>query len=320
VNVRNLVRSFECVRCGAFRCDHYAIIRLRRIEWSAQQIGVVRGYVRRNQGLFLQGEDVEQLASRPTPSVGEKAAQLLLGLSQEHPRAGESFWAPVWGVQKALAMLEKYGKNDELPEEVSSDHSMKDLRWLAVISAADASELDWFVFVCLMGQGLIGKGVADGQITITMPGWQEITRLQQINARSRIAFVAMSFLPTFTPLFETGIMPAIEAAGYRAERVDRTEHNNRIDDEIIARIRQSRFLVADFTKQRGGIYFEAGYALGLGLPVIWLARESALKKVHFDNRQYNFIPWREGAWEELRQRLRFRIEATIGLGPLPQQE
>ena len=314
--MRNLVQSFECVRCGAFRCDHYAIIQLKRIEWSAQQIGAVSGYVRRNQGLFLQGDDVEQLASRPTPSVGEKAAQLLLGLGQEHPQVGESFWAPVLGVQNAFAKLEKYGKNDELPEEVLSDHNMKDLRWLAVISAADANELHWFLFACLMGQGLVGKGVADGHITITMLGWQEIARLQQVNAGSRIAFVAMSFLPTFTPLFETAIMPAVEAAGYRAERVDRTEHNNRIDDEIIARIRQSRFLVADFTKQRGGIYFEAGYALGLGLPVIWLARENALKKVHFDNRQYNFIPWREGAWEELRERLRFRIEATIGLGPL----
>ena len=71
-----------------------------------------------------------------------------------------------------------------------------------------------------------------------------------------------------------------------------------------------RFLVGDFTVDRGGIYFEAGYALGLGLPVIWLVREDELAKVHFDNRQYNFVAWRDGAWEELRDRLRFRIEAT----------
>jgi len=58
--------------------------------------------------------------------------------------------------------------------------------------------------------------------------------------------------------------------------------------------------VGDFTVDRGGIYFEAGYALGLGLPVIWLVREDELAKVHFDNRQYNFVAWRDGALEELR--------------------
>src|SRR6267154_2856380 len=131
VNVKNFVHSFECKRCGAFRCDHYAIITLRRMEWSAQQIGAVSGYVRHNPGIFIQGQDVEQLTSRPTPSVGEKAARLLLALAQEHPQPGESFWAPVWKAQSAVGMLEKYGKNDELPEEVLSDPKMEELRWLA---------------------------------------------------------------------------------------------------------------------------------------------------------------------------------------------
>ena len=315
MNLKNFVHSFECTRCGAFRCDHYAIITLKRVEWSAQQIGVVSGYVRRNPGIFLQGNDIEQIILRPTPTVSEKAARLLLAFGEENPRPGQNFWAPVSDVSSALRKLGQYEKSDELPEEVLSDAKMKELRWLAIIAAAHVGELHWFVYVCLMEQGLVGKGEADGVIIITPAGWQEIARLQAVNIASKVAFVAMSFLPTFVQLFDAAIRPAIEEAGYRAERVDRTEHNNRIDDEIIARIRQSRFIVADLTKQRGGIYFEAGYALGLGLPVIWLARENTLKKIHFDNRQYNFITWRDGEWEALRKQLRFRIEATIGRGP-----
>ncbi len=160
------------------------------------------------------------------------------------------------------------------------------------------------------------KVADDLHVVITPNGWQEIERLQQVNMGSRIGFVAMRFNDEFKPLYDQGIEPGIRAAGYEAFRVDRKEHNNRIDDEIIASIKQSRFLVADFTEDRGGIYFEAGLAMGLGLPVVWLAREDRLEEVHFDNRQYNFITWRDGEWNELVKRLRFRLEATIGLGPL----
>ena len=96
--------------------------------------------------------------------------------------------------------------------------------------------------------------------------------------------------------------------------MDRIEHNNRIDDEIVARIRQCKFLVADFTIDRGGIYFETGYAIGLGRPVIWTVRHDRLETVHFDNRQYNFIQWRPDKLLDLAFALRNRIEATIGRG------
>lgn len=311
-----MVHSVECVRCGAFRCDRYALIALRRTEWSAPQLGAVSGYIRRNSGIFLKGEDVERLGSLPAPPVGEKAAQLLNEIARTYPQPGEIFLAPNWAVQTAFEKLKKYEGHDTLPDSILSDPDIEGLRWLGVTSAADADELRWLVYVFLDQQRLVESSSGSGHVTITPTGWQEIARLQEVNVRSRIGFVAMSFLPGFPPLLDHGIAPGIEAAGYRAERVDRTEHNNRIDDEISARIKQSRFLVADFTKQRGGIYFEAGYALGLGLPVIWLVRENALKKVHFDNRQYNFITWTEGAWDELRNRSRFRIESTIGRGPL----
>jgi nucleoside 2-deoxyribosyltransferase len=68
----------------------------------------------------------------------------------------------------------------------------------------------------------------------------------------------------------TGIQPSIEVdCGFtKAIRVDREHFGDRIDDRIIAEIRRCRFIVADFTGQRGGVYFEAGFALGLGKPVI----------------------------------------------------
>jgi nucleoside 2-deoxyribosyltransferase len=95
--------------------------------------------------------------------------------------------------------------------------------------------------------------------------------------------------------------------------VDQVEHVGKIDDEIMVQIRKSRFIVADFTGHRSGVYFEAGFALGLGLPVIWTCRKDELSKLHFDIRQYNCIDWVDAA--DLRKRLAFRIEAAVGVGP-----
>ena len=74
--------------------------------------------------------------------------------------------------------------------------------------------------------------------------------------------------------------------------------------------------MADFTGHRGGVYFEAGFALGLGLQVIWTVRKDALEGSHFDTRQFNFIQWEDGKLPEFRAALQNRIEATIGRGTL----
>ena len=75
-------------------------------------------------------------------------------------------------------------------------------------------------------------------------------------------------------------------------------------------------MVADLTTNNPGAYFEAGFALGLGKPVVWTCREVDIneKKVHFDTRQYSIVPWTENEWPDFAKRLTQRIEATIGRG------
>lgn len=50
-----------------------------------------------------------------------------------------------------------------------------------------------------------------------------------------------------------GIEEGISAAKFKPLRINRKEHNNRIDDEIVAKIRKSRFIVADLTSQNAGL-------------------------------------------------------------------
>ena len=153
---------------------------------------------------------------------------------------------------------------------------------------------------------------------LTVEGHAHLEELERGATDSSQAFVAMWFHDSLTDAWEEGIKPAIEDAGYEALRIDRKEHANKIDDEIIAEIRRSRFIVADFTHgtdgHRGGVYYEAGFAHGLGIQVIFTCRKDVFEKVHFDTRQYNHIVWETP--EELRSRLVDRIAAVVGDGPL----
>ncbi len=118
--------------------------------------------------------------------------------------------------------------------------------------------------------------------------------------------------------YVNGFARAVTVTGYKPIRIDKKEHNNKIDDEVIAEIRRSRFLIADFTceagKVRGGVYYEAGFAQGLGIPVIWTCKDTSISDLHFDTRQYAHIVWKDP--DDLFAQLKNRIGATIGDGPL----
>jgi nucleoside 2-deoxyribosyltransferase len=150
----------------------------------------------------------------------------------------------------------------------------------------------------------------DYQFRIRPAGYQRLIELTKDRATDNQAFVAMNFSPSLDNIYSEGIYPALIDAGYVPLRIDRKEHNNRIDDSIMAEIRKSGLLVADFTGQRTGVYFEAGFGLGLGVPVIWCCKESEKDELrrHFDTRQYNHILWDNAA--DLRRKLGNRIAAT----------
>jgi hypothetical protein len=101
----------------------------------------------------------------------------------------------------------------------------------------------------------------------------------------------------------------------KPHRVDQREHN----DKIIAQIRKSRFVVADFTGYRGGVYYEVGFAKGLGFEMIWTCRENEIENLHFDIRQYNCIGWSQDELSNFQKRLSNRIESVLGRGNYKQQ-
>jgi len=170
----------------------------------------------------------------------------------------------------------------------------------------------FFIMTYLANDGLIelkdNKVGFPTSLSLTVKGWNAIAELEKLKNESNQAFIAMWFDQEMNPASEM-IKQAIEDTNYKAVRIDQLDHNNKIDDEIIAEIQRSKFIVADFSGHRGGVYFEAGYAMGLGIPVIWTCKADHLADLHFDTRQYSHIVWENE--DELYNKLFNRIRATI---------
>jgi len=217
-------------------------------------------------------------------------------------------------VQEKLNSLLRYlGQLSEYPGQCEEFDSSNDY---TVLGAKNYQEADFYL-ESLAQQRLVllerpYTGKSEARFTVSTKGWMELERIAQSGEESFNAFIAMWF-DSSRSKFDTAISHAIADAGYIPIRIDHEEHLNRIDDQIITRIRQSKFLVADFTGQRNGVYFEAGFMLGLGRPMVWVCEEADFKNVHFDTRQYNTIVYTNA--DDLRIRLQTRIEANFGKGP-----
>ena len=151
---------------------------------------------------------------------------------------------------------------------------------------------------------------------------EEKTREQ---GRGQQGFVAMWFDESMDDAYKCGIKLAIKNAGYKPRLIKEKDYLGGVVDEIMAEIRKSRFVVADFTSSpeagaRGGVYFEAGFAYGLDIPVFLTCRKDRTEAVHFDIGHLNRLEWETP--EDLRKQLQNCIEAVLGSGPLdpPRQQ
>ncbi|SRR5579883_1257118 len=161
-----------------------------------------------------------------------------------------------------------------------------------------------------------GSGYVE-QFLPTLSGWARAVHLRETTPLGNQAFVAMWFDDSMDDVWANGIKPALERAGYSPMMLKAAQHNDNINDKIMAEIRRSSLVVADFTGQRGGCYFEAGFALGLGIPVVWCCKIEEKEKLHFDTKAYSHIFYSNPA--NLKELLYDRVQATVPLKKQPPQ-
>lgn len=211
---------------------------------------------------------------------------------------------------------------DQLPQNRST-YPRQVNTVMAWVEAANVAEFDAFIEL-LAEEGLLKPSLHIEHVTLTAKGFSRLEDSETKAVASKQGFVAMWFDKSLDAAYREGIALAIKDAGYEPRRIDEKDHVNDITDEILMEIRRSRFVVADFTSgfitpkdsdtpklmPCAGAYFEAGYALGHGIPVIWTVNSSCIAGLHFDTNHHAHLLW--DTPEDLRVKLRNRIGAVIG--------
>jgi hypothetical protein len=288
------VSEFKCKTCGTYKLHllEITIVKNGRITWEPWKISA---YVREKS---IRKMPVPVLSFQERVPAGARIGTAFIGfVESEFPKT-------------VADRLDRTLLNLEALSHQPGDRIKLDPRFDYPIAFAENGGAFDFLFSQLRNDGYIEMpGIWPGNVTLTVKGWNRVAELQRGGPLSKQVFVAMSFDNSLGDAWASGFKPGIEDCKYDPLRVDLKQHNEKICDVIVAEIRKSKFLVADFTLHRNGVYFEAGLMMGLGRPVIFTCRMDELGKAHFDTRQYNHIAWENPA--QLREQLKQRIQATI---------
>ena len=106
---------------------------------------------------------------------------------------------------------------------------------------------------------------------------------------------------------------AVKETGFELFRLDDEPKAGLLDDRMRVEIKSARFIIAELTHGNRGAYWEAGYADGLGKPVIYTCEESAWaeRKTHFDTNHHLHVVWNANDIVAAMVRLKATIRATI---------
>lgn len=274
---------------------------LRGEPLVGQQKANASGWLRSQDEASISSDDLPRLRALRTPSIPERGRLLLQYLASTNPAPGAHIQIKFGSAEvQAVARSEGDQVGPLAIPFIVVEYLIKQRGLLLAFSHENM-------------QGLLA--------TISPAGWAYLDTSRGRVRNSPYAFVAMRFADETRALREEGLKPAIVEAGFDTRIMDEVDHNKHIDDMIIANIRRCRFLIADLTFNRQNVYYEAAFAQGLGLEVIWTVREDHLdatdevRKLHIDVRQFNYVAWSDGKLPDFRERLRNRIIRTVGLGP-----
>ena len=130
-------------------------------------------------------------------------------------------------------------------------------------------------------------------------------------------FIAMQFNESDLDDFVQNVVkPTVKTAtGYDLVDMRDVPTAGVIDNIMRMRIREARFVIADLTHDNNGAYWEAGYAEGLGKPVIYICEQKKFskKKSHFDTNHCTTVPWSRADVERFQLELAATLRQSLDL-------
>lgn len=156
--------------------------------------------------------------------------------------------------------------------------------------------------------------VGKAKITLSFLGWERYEQLRQGNAVYGKAFMAMQYGDDkLDEIVEQIFKPSVKQTGFDLIRLNDVPCAGLIDDRLRVEIQKASFVIADLTHDNHGAYWEAGYAEGLGKPVIYTCEKAKFneKKTHFDTNHHLHIIWDSSSLATVGESLKATIRATL---------
>ncbi len=299
---RGNVTTFYCYQCGDFTLSLDLIEDIPEILQRNKNADVkishtLRSMQRTNKKPELSESMIDAILEKPLPRPQEQADLLIRWLAEHSDNPGDKVkFQPI-------------------------DHH------LSIIGAKTVEGVR-LVLSHLNEKGLvIGKGLVNGPVTtisevnnsfgqlaLTFDGWNHYETLLKGSAAYRKAFMAMKFGDAdLNAVLESVFKPSVKMAGFDLFKLDDVPQAGLIDDRLRVEIQSSDFLIADLTHANNGAYWEAGYAEGLGKPVIYSCEKEQfnLQKTHFDTNHHLTVVWDKTAPEQAGELLKATIRATL---------
>ncbi len=275
-DIVNNVLSIDCPRCGKFQLEKKIKAMIDPDDPHEDWRWVLSYWIRNNQSENKPVKVTVNIFSKipyeiNLPTLHEQSENLILFLGSTLTHYAEN--------------IERIGRH------VTS-----------IIGAKFPSDVD-YISSELSNRGLIyfkkcGDAREDGPICkfgLTFNGWEKYHEILIKGSDSKISFMAMQYDEKMIKIFREYFVPAVEETGFELRILKDVLQAGLIDNQLRVEIRKSRILLADLSHNNNGAYWEAGYAEGLGKPVIYLCEKKAFDdiktKPHFDTNHHTTIIW-----------------------------
>ncbi|MGZ8947823.1 MAG: hypothetical protein ACXW1W_20645 [Methylococcaceae bacterium] len=290
------VTTLSCYQCGDFALSRELIEDIPYVFRKNKNADVkishaLRMMQRINKNVELTTSTADAILERPLPRPQEQADLLIRWLAEHSESPG-----------------------DDVSLEPIEHH-------LSIIGAKTEKGVV-LVLSHLIEKGLVKadlKPAYDGyvgfdELMLTYDGWNYYETLLKGSVTYRRAFMAMQFgVPELNAVLENVFKPSAKMAGFDLFKLDDEPRAGLIDDRLRVEIQSSDFLIADLTHANNGSYWEAGYAEGLGKPVIYTCEQEKFnsQKTHFDTNHHLTVLWDKNAPEQAGDLLKATIRATL---------
>ncbi len=285
--------KFSCPRCGVFVLSDEVVDDLPPILLKNDAVAKVSHALRRaqesNSDVEFSIDSIDVVVEKPLPRPREQADFLIRWIAKNIPGPGETVSI---ASETHMGII---GAKTPAGFELVVNHLFEE-------------ELVTGHLYNTMGS----HGEAD--VTLSFKGWEHYENLREGAGKYRKAFMAMKYGESaLDQVFNNVLKPSVAQTGFDLVRLDELPHAGLIDNRMRVEIQNSDFLIADLTHANPGAYWEAGYAEGLGKPVIYTCKKQIFdaEKTHFDTNHHLTVLWDESDLPKAGEQLKATIRATL---------